>query len=162
MLGALSGAAAGLLAGLIGIGGGIVVVPVTYYGLVASGTAGDHAEHVSSRLAQADCMRREGSRMVGIMPPNMVNGLPQAQIADWPGNSVWQHPEVGVSRIRSSASITAMSYHRSAGETTWRGVRHRVVLTLDHLPSYLAQVEGGHTRQMSDGIRPASRCAGAR
>jgi len=34
-LGFAAGAGAGMLAGLIGIGGGLVVVPVAYYGLVA-------------------------------------------------------------------------------------------------------------------------------
>ena len=33
-LGIVSGSGAGLLAGLIGIGGGIVVVPVDYFGLL--------------------------------------------------------------------------------------------------------------------------------
>jgi uncharacterized membrane protein YfcA len=46
-LGLLSGVGAGLLAGLIGIGGGIVVVPVVYYGLVSSGVSADHAAHVA-------------------------------------------------------------------------------------------------------------------
>jgi uncharacterized membrane protein YfcA len=46
-LGLLSGVGAGLLAGLIGIGGGIVVVPVVYYGLVSSGVLADHAAHVA-------------------------------------------------------------------------------------------------------------------
>lgn len=47
LLGATAGAAAGLLAGLIGIGGGIVIVPVVYYGLVASQMAPDQAAHVA-------------------------------------------------------------------------------------------------------------------
>jgi uncharacterized membrane protein YfcA len=46
-LGLISGAAAGLLAGLIGIGGGIVVVPVVYYGLIVGGASGDQAAHVA-------------------------------------------------------------------------------------------------------------------
>lgn len=46
-LGLVSGAAAGLLAGLVGIGGGIVVVPVVYYGLVTSGVSVDAAAHVA-------------------------------------------------------------------------------------------------------------------
>jgi uncharacterized membrane protein YfcA len=46
-VGAVSGAGAGLLAGLIGIGGGIVVVPVVYYGLVTAGTPADQAAHVA-------------------------------------------------------------------------------------------------------------------
>lgn len=47
VLGAVSGLGAGLLAGLIGIGGGIVVVPVVYYGLEASGMPADQAAHVA-------------------------------------------------------------------------------------------------------------------
>src|SRR5215475_11847171 len=46
-LGAVAGAGAGLLAGLIGIGGGIVVVPVVYYGLLSSGVPPDEAVHVA-------------------------------------------------------------------------------------------------------------------
>ncbi len=47
LLGAISGACAGLLAGLIGIGGGIVIVPFVYYGLMASGLSADQAAHVA-------------------------------------------------------------------------------------------------------------------
>ena len=46
-LGSAAGAGAGLLAGLIGIGGGIVVVPVVYYGLLNSGVPADEAVHVA-------------------------------------------------------------------------------------------------------------------
>lgn len=46
-LGVVSGAAAGLLAGLIGIGGGIVIVPVMYYGLVSAGASADQAAHIA-------------------------------------------------------------------------------------------------------------------
>ena len=46
-LGCIAGTGAGLLAGLIGIGGGIVVVPVVYYGLVGSGVGPDEAAHVA-------------------------------------------------------------------------------------------------------------------
>jgi uncharacterized protein len=47
LLGSAAGAGAGLLAGLIGIGGGIVIVPVVYYGLLSSGVAPDEAVHVA-------------------------------------------------------------------------------------------------------------------
>jgi uncharacterized membrane protein YfcA len=47
LLGAMAGTGAGLLAGLIGIGGGIVVVPVVYYGLTSSGISIDQAAHVA-------------------------------------------------------------------------------------------------------------------
>src|SRR5215813_12021765 len=46
-LGLISGAGAGLLAGLIGIGGGIVIVPVIYYGLISGGVSADQAAHVA-------------------------------------------------------------------------------------------------------------------
>ena len=46
-LGLISGAGAGLLAGLIGIGGGIVIVPVIYYGLIGAGASADQAAHVA-------------------------------------------------------------------------------------------------------------------
>ena len=46
-LGCVAGMGAGLLAGLIGIGGGIVIVPVVYYGLVSSGVTPDEAVHVA-------------------------------------------------------------------------------------------------------------------
>ena len=49
LLGMVSGAGAGLLAGLIGIGGGIVIVPVVFYGLVETGTSADQAAHVAVR-----------------------------------------------------------------------------------------------------------------
>jgi len=46
-VGCIAGTGAGLLAGLIGIGGGIVVVPVIYYGLMSNGVAPDEAVHVA-------------------------------------------------------------------------------------------------------------------
>ncbi len=46
-LGLVAGAGAGLLAGLIGIGGGIVVVAVIFYELVASGVSEDQAVHIA-------------------------------------------------------------------------------------------------------------------
>jgi uncharacterized membrane protein YfcA len=46
-LGLTAGAGAGLLAGLIGIGGGIVVVPVVYYGLISTGVLPDDAAHIA-------------------------------------------------------------------------------------------------------------------
>jgi uncharacterized membrane protein YfcA len=46
-LGLISGAGAGLLAGLIGIGGGIVIVPVIYHGLISAGASADDAAHVA-------------------------------------------------------------------------------------------------------------------
>src|ERR1700757_4699760 len=46
-LGSAAGVGAGMLAGLIGIGGGVVVVPVVYYGLLSSGAAPDEAVHVA-------------------------------------------------------------------------------------------------------------------
>jgi uncharacterized protein len=50
--GSLAGADAGLLAGLIGMGGGIIVVPVVYYGLVHAGISPDAAAHVAVGTAR--------------------------------------------------------------------------------------------------------------
>ena len=66
---------------------------------------------------------------------------------EWLGRSVWQVPDLEISSIKSWASIAAMSYHRDGGEATWRGDRHRIVLTPDQLPPVLFQVEQGRTRQ---------------
>jgi hypothetical protein len=67
----------------------------------------------------------------------------------WLGNSIWQAPpETQISTIRTWPSITAMSYTRGGGESMWRGDRHRLVLTLDQVPSSLVQVEHGHTREL--------------
>jgi uncharacterized protein len=64
VLGAISGTMAGLLAGLIGIGGGIVVVPVVYYSLIASGASADQAAHVAV-----------GTSLAAILPAAMVSSL---------------------------------------------------------------------------------------
>lgn len=64
VLGAISGVGAGLLAGLIGIGGGIVVVPVVYYGLVARGTAADQAAHIAV-----------GTSLAAILPAAIVSSI---------------------------------------------------------------------------------------
>jgi len=66
---------------------------------------------------------------------------------NWLGNSVWRSPEVELLRIKAWASMTAASYHRGAGESVWRGDRHRIVLTLDALPRSLVQIEQGHTQE---------------
>src|ERR1700747_564690 len=46
-LGLVSGTGAGLLAGLSGIGGGIVIVPVMYDGRLGAGASADQAAHVA-------------------------------------------------------------------------------------------------------------------
>jgi AraC family transcriptional regulator len=45
--------------------------------------------------------------------------------------------------MKSWPSITAMSYARGAGESVWRGDRHRMTVFLDQLPPVLVQVEQG-------------------
>lgn len=47
LLGLIAGGSAGLLAGLLGIGGGIVIVPVVYFGLLHDGTASNVAAHIA-------------------------------------------------------------------------------------------------------------------
>jgi uncharacterized protein len=64
-LGTAAGIGAGLLAGLLGIGGGIVVVPVVYYGLVFSAhLPADHAAHVAVATSLA-----------AILPAALVSSL---------------------------------------------------------------------------------------
>lgn len=55
-LGMFAGAGAGLLAGLIGIGGGIVIVPVVYYGLTTAGVSANEAAHVAVTTSLAAIM----------------------------------------------------------------------------------------------------------
>lgn len=64
LLGSVAGAGAGLLAGLIGIGGGIVVVPVVFYGLTASGIPADAAAHIAV-----------GTSLAAILPASIVSFL---------------------------------------------------------------------------------------
>lgn len=64
LLGAVSGAGAGLLAGLIGIGGGIVIVPVVFYGLIEAGTPPDQAAHVAV-----------GTSLAAILPAALVSSV---------------------------------------------------------------------------------------
>src|SRR5215471_15409871 len=64
-LGLISGAGAGLLAGLIGIGGGIVIVPVIYYGLISAGTSADQAAHVAVATSLAAILPAALASLVG-------------------------------------------------------------------------------------------------
>ena len=68
---------------------------------------------------------------------------------DWLGSSVWQVPELKISKIRSWAFITALSYRHGGGEALWRGdFRHRLVLALDRIPPVLVQLGQEQPRQM--------------
>ena len=82
--GAVSGVEAGLLAGLLGIGGGIVVAPVAYYGLMEAATPADQAAHVAV-----------GTSLAAILPAGLVSSLAHRRarnmdtrfLRDWgPGN----------------------------------------------------------------------------
>jgi AraC family transcriptional regulator len=66
----------------------------------------------------------------------------------WLGNSVWQVADLEVSRIKSWPSITAMTYRRGAGESIWRGDRHRMTVFLDQLPPVLVQIAQGPTGEL--------------
>ena len=74
-LGMVSGTAAGLLAGLIGFGGGVVIVPVVFYGLVEAGTPADQAAHIAV-----------GTSLAAILPTALV--------------SSWAHWRAGNTDIR--------------------------------------------------------------
>jgi uncharacterized membrane protein YfcA len=64
LLGMVSGTVAGLLAGLIGFGGGVVIVPVVFYGLLEAGTPADQAAHVAV-----------GTSLAAILPAALVSSL---------------------------------------------------------------------------------------
>jgi uncharacterized protein len=64
LLGMVAGAGAELLAGLIGIGGGIVIVPVVFYGLIEAGTPADQAAHVAV-----------GTSLAAILPAALVSSV---------------------------------------------------------------------------------------
>ena len=93
-LGAAAGGGAGLLAGLVGIGGGIVVVPVVYYGLLSSGVPPDEAVHVAVATSLAAILpaaivsflahRRAGNTDFAFLRdwgPAIATGVVAAQVA---------------------------------------------------------------------------------
>jgi uncharacterized membrane protein YfcA len=93
-LGLASGAGAGLLAGLIGIGGGIVIVPVMYYGLLSTGASADQAAHIAvatslaailpAALASSFSHWRAGNTDLPFLrewAPGIVLGVVTAQLA---------------------------------------------------------------------------------
>src|SRR5262252_10148752 len=85
-LGAAAGAGAGLLAGLIGIGGGIVVVPVVYYGLLSSGVPPDEAVHVAVATSLAAILP---AAIVSFLAHRRAGNTDFAFLRDWgPGIAV--------------------------------------------------------------------------
>ncbi len=93
-LGALAGAGAGLLGGLVGIGGGVVIVPAVYYGLTAAGASPNDAAHVAVATSLASIVpssfvsflrhARSGHVDLGFLRewgPGIVVGVAAAQLA---------------------------------------------------------------------------------
>ena len=89
------------------------------------------------------CWRYSGDTMQASSERGSIADLASDAGREWLGSSVWQVPELGISKVKSWPSITVVNYHREAGEAIWRGDRHRVVLTLDQLPPLLVQIEQG-------------------
>jgi hypothetical protein len=86
VLGCVAGVGAGLLAGLIGIGGGIVVVPVVYYGLVSSGIAPDEAVHVAVATSLASILP---AAIVSFLVHRRAGNTDFAFLRDWgPGIAI--------------------------------------------------------------------------
>ena len=94
-LGLISGAGAGLLAGLIGIGGGIVIVPVIYYGLISAGASADQAAHVAVATSLAAILPAALASLVGHwragkpISPFCANGVRTSRSA-WSRRSWWR------------------------------------------------------------------------
>jgi uncharacterized membrane protein YfcA len=93
-LGALAGAGAGLLGGLVGIGGGVVIVPAVFYGLTSAGASADDAAHVAVATSLAaivpssfvSFLRHVKSGHVDVRflrdwGPGIVGGVAVAQLA---------------------------------------------------------------------------------
>jgi uncharacterized membrane protein YfcA len=93
-LGVLTGLGAGLLAGLVGIGGGVVIVPAVYYGLTAAGALPNDAAHIAVATSLASIVPasvvsfarhwKEGHadlRFLKEWGPGIVLGVAAAQIA---------------------------------------------------------------------------------
>jgi uncharacterized membrane protein YfcA len=86
VLGSIAGAGAGMLAGLIGIGGGIVVVPVVYYGLLNSGAAPDEAVHVAVATSLAAILP---AAIVSFLTHRRAGNTDFAFLRDWgPGIAI--------------------------------------------------------------------------
>jgi uncharacterized membrane protein YfcA len=133
LLGLAAGACAGVLAGLIGIGGGIVVVPAIYYGLVASGVSPDQAVHVAvatslAAIMPAACVSFLGHWRAGNTDivffrdwgPGIAAGVITAQLAapHLRGNvmsrSSSSHPAGGSATSRRSASARRLAWQALA------------------------------------------------
>src|SRR3984893_16571651 len=88
-LGLASGAGAGLLAGLIGIGGGIVIVPVMYYGLLGAGASADQAAHIAIATSLAAILPAALASSISHggpatpISPFCANGVPELPSASW-------------------------------------------------------------------------------
>jgi len=148
LLGAVSGTAAGVLAGLIGIGGGIVVVPVIYYGLVALGTSADQAAHIAVATSLAAILPaalvssfihwRSGHTDIGFLRnwgPGIVLGVVAAQLAaPFPG----RFQQVGEKPRRAgfchAAGLVIGSFSGLAG--VGGGIMTNIIMSLSGLPMH--------------------------
>lgn len=85
-LGCVAGMGAGLLAGLIGIGGGIVVVPVVYFGLLSSGIPPNEAVHVAVATSLASILP---AAVVSFLAHRRAGNADFAFLRDWgPGIAI--------------------------------------------------------------------------
>src|ERR1700748_1547759 len=93
-LGATAGGGAGLLGGLVGIGGGVVIVPAVFYGLTSVGASANDAAHVAVATSLASIVPssfvsflrhvRSGHvdvRFLRDWRPGIVGGVAVAQLA---------------------------------------------------------------------------------
>ena len=92
-LGVVTGLGAGLLAGLVGIGGGVVIVPAVYYGLTSAGALPNDAAHIAVATSLASIVPasvvsfakhlKSGHADLGFLRdwgPGIVLGVAAAQI----------------------------------------------------------------------------------
>ncbi len=73
-------------------------------------------------------------------------GTAAAAEQDWLRDAIWHAPDIHIGKVKVWNSVAALAYERGSGESSWRGDRHRLVLTRSLPGPVLIQVEQGRTR----------------
>jgi uncharacterized membrane protein YfcA len=130
-LGVGAGAGAGFLAGLVGIGGGVVVVPVIYYGLLTAGIPANEAAHVAVTTSLA-----------AIVPTAIVSSITHwragntdfAFLRDWGPGIAILHQSAGSGGINLSIWVSIAPTQAAA----WCGARFAQRIAAEQLSRVFA------------------------
>jgi AraC family transcriptional regulator len=66
----------------------------------------------------------------------------------WLGSAVWEAPDFRIQGVKSCGSISAVTYDRGSGESTFKGDKDRLVLRLNPAGQVLMQVDQGRQREV--------------